>query len=661
MSTLLRVGRIRPVTATVVALPRVTGVGGRPVAGPGTGATTESRTTPQSVTVTVAARSGHGRRRAEPPRKRRRRGSGLRLALANLVGIVLVMVLTVYGAVSLREPPLDGSATTSTQDTAADAVPADPNCHKAPLPPGYAVADGVPYREGGLTGKAYNPQTITIIVNATLADSRSSVPDRVCLARWLTQSLLSGSRRIGFTAADGKPLFALTFPYPFEFSANPSLPALRPGWLSGLAQGSVLGVLTSMFDLTQDKRYLDQAREVFNSFLLPADQGGFVTTAGGLTYLQEYPTSVPSYVLNGHNEALGAVLMWARRTGDPRAVDLAQRATTALHTTTALEEVPFPTGLASSYDLLRGYPAAPLRVASTGWLTLTSAALVDAAGHPVGPLVLPVAAPADPGPNLLVNGTFTDWTGTTPQGWRPSLTQSGTIGHGQDGGVALTSTGPGEVELLQEVPASSVQAGRPYTASWQAAVHSREGTASSSGRVVLRARCGATVTELAAADVRGTGQVTESITGTPNAGCALQVLLAKADPVDRPVTIEYRDVAVRLSEPVGAAVPPSYPMSVLQVPRLFARVTFTGSGTLQGYTGGRWITVGSLDGGRGSATVEIPAFLQGRNVNLRYHDSHVRELAVLFTLTGDPALRERALSWLRYAPSAEDVRPSLAG
>jgi hypothetical protein len=110
-------------------------------------------------------------------------------------------------------------------------------------------------------------------------------------------------------------------------------------------------------------------------------------------------------------------------------------------------------------------------------------------------------------------------------------------------------------------------------------------------------------------------------------------------------------------------VSPSYPLSVLAVPTVAASVTYTGAGRLQARTGGRWVDVAALPPSGPlprTERVPIPAHLQGRNVNLRYHDDHVELLDRLYRATGDAALRDVAVSWLRYAPSAEGHRASLA-
>jgi hypothetical protein len=590
--------------------------------------------------------------------RRGRRGRG-RLARMAAVATACCAVLSLLSVVA-AEPGAPGAALVRPPGAAAGDVAAT-GCAGARIPPGFTVAQGYPYRRGAVSGTSFNPQTVAIFAGLVLSGSTPRDVEQTCLARWAVSGLLARARSIDFTSADGRPLTALTFPYPFDFSASSRLPPMRAGWISGLAQGSILCLMSAMYDRTGDRIFREHAEATFNSFLLPPSAGGFVTTVGGLTYLQEYPTSVPSYVLNGHLEATLCLLQWARRSDDPAVADLLRRSLAALRTTLPLGEVRLPTGTVSSYDLLRGYPAAELRVTSPRALAVHASAVTDGAGAARAPLHLAVAAPGRGAPNLLENGGLTAWNGSRPRGWEVSGPTLGTVGPGPVPGTArLTSEGRGTPILYQDVPASAVSGGQRYTASWKALVPHVPGTPSAAGRVALQATCGKKIKELAAADVRSHVWATESIEGQAVAGCGLRLMLYKADPASLRATIDYGAAQLRLSEPVGAATRPSYPLSVVEVPRVFVTVTYSGAGELQGRLNGRWVTIGALPAGRHrTASVEIPDHLQGRNVNLRYHNNHIDELDRLYALSGEHHLRLRALAWMRTAPALEGHRNSL--
>jgi hypothetical protein len=178
------------------------------------------------------------------------------------------------------------------------------------------------------------------------------------------------------------------------------------------------------------------------------------------------------------------------------------------------------------------------------------------------------------------------------------------------------------------------------------------------GDVVLQAVCGRRATNVAVSDVRAPVRAQERISGQVPAGCTPRLKLYQSDG-GAPSDVTYSDVGVRVSDPVGSAWAPRYPISVVDVPTVALRVSYTGSGWLQAWWRGQWTTLGYLSPAGRTATVAIPASMQGRTVNLRYHDSHVFELTRLYERTGDTVLRDRALAWLPYAPANESLRSRL--
>jgi hypothetical protein len=533
------------------------------------------------------------------------------------------------------------------------------SCPGAPLPAGYGVEGSIPYSTHTPTGTGYNPQGIVLFMRATWTNELASEQDRRCLLTWAAAALDAGSRTQTFTDDDGKRRVARLYPYPYTFSANPSMPDLTAYWVSGLAQGSVLTAMSRLYQDTHDATYLGIAEETFNSFLLPMRSGGFVTDHNGLTYLQEYVTRVPSYVLNGHNESVAALIEWARLSGDPEALKLARRTLASLHATIRLEEISFPTGVATSYDLLRGWPASQLRVVPLTALTVHAARIVEPDGTDLGAATLAVQKASGQGPELLTNAAFTAWSAGGPTGWA-------VIGSAAHGGVEpgtdprsvrIRSDGAGHVVVQQTLP--KVTRTTRLTVSWTAQLARTVGVDSTPGDVVLQAVCGLTTTTVAAADVRSPIRAQEGISGEIPSGCLPRVKLYQADGA-APSDVTYADVSLRVSDPIGTAQAPAYPMSVLDVPDVSIRLAYSGSGWLQGWWHGRWTTVGFLGGGsHRTATVAVPAYMQGRTVNLRYHNAHVAELTQLYEATGDTVLRDRALAWLPYAPAMERYRARL--
>jgi heparosan-N-sulfate-glucuronate 5-epimerase len=79
---------------------------------------------------------------------------------------------------------------------------------------------------------------------------------------------------------------------------------LKAPWLSCMAQGEGISVLTRAYRLTSAERYLDQARQAARTFTIPVGAGGVRSRLGNDDFLEEYPTSNPAHVLNGFLYAL---------------------------------------------------------------------------------------------------------------------------------------------------------------------------------------------------------------------------------------------------------------------------------------------------------------------------------------------------------------------
>jgi len=102
----------------------------------------------------------------------------------------------------------------------------------------------------------------------------------------------------------------------FEFP----LYALQPPWVSAMAQGQGISVLLRAFQLTGDVRYMDAATRAFGAFNHDIEEGGVASRAGGEIWLEEYPTTPPTHVLNGFIYGMFGILDYRRAT----ASDVAQ-------------------------------------------------------------------------------------------------------------------------------------------------------------------------------------------------------------------------------------------------------------------------------------------------------------------------------------------------
>lgn len=534
-------------------------------------------------------------------------------------------------------------------------------CGGAALPSGYAIDDGRPHQLKVNYGDPtlYNPQSISLFLELALLDTRNSSVQQTCLATFAGNALMAGSAEV--TLADGSGT-ALKFPYPFAFSANPSTPTLQPGWISGLAQSSAMEALAELYDRTQDAAWLTDATKAFNSFRLQPSEGGFVTHEGGRTYFQEYPTTPPSYVLNGMNETVVELDRWFARTADPLASQLRDEGASSVAALLPLHDAPITMGVASTYDLLRGYKAAPLRITSSGAFSVRAAAILDGSGHQLSRLSLPVGSPPVRRPNLLANSTMSSWSSGWPVSWSVHrLSAPGSVSRVASGGqtwLRLTTSGKESDEVGQDVPVSKIAPNSWYRVSWRARDTVPTGKQGASGSVVVTALCPDGAHELGGNwAVRGPQWSWFDLAfKTPNARCAVRVVLSENEYYNPGTSIDVDDVTLSISDYATPSVVPVYPLSVIAEPTLEIGINYTGSGALQAWLEGRWKTLATLPSATARfTTVSVPVWAQGRDIHLGYHENHVFEMWTLYKHKALTPFRTYFYRWVPLSPKHHDL------
>lgn len=536
--------------------------------------------------------------------------------------------------------------------------PAPASCSGAPLPTGFAITNGKPHatKTPYSPTTLYNPQNISNFIKSALVDIRTTEAQKVCLATLGGDTLLAGAQ----TRPTPSGSTALWFPYMFEFSANPSVPALKPGWISGLAQGGAIGALSALYDRTKNAKWLDAATRTFESYTVPLSAGGFVNEVRGALWFEEYPTSPPTTVLNGHLEAMIALDLWQRRTHDPRAIDLFRRAVRDVRTILPDERVPVSQGTMSTYDQLRGFEAAPLRVATGSNLVVHSAQQELPTGP--RPLGFAVQGPASDGPNLVTNPGFSTWADGVPSAWTLTLgTRSGVSNAG--GSVGLRSSGTGWQSLGQTVEASRLTPGTTYRLSWRGRTAYPAGQSATSGRVVAVAHCSGTKVTIGESNVTRSRAFSQfdMLVKMPSGSCSMQILLYQADWQVTNTTVFFDDVSLTRMQPTAGARTVVWPLSVQAARTSPVSLTTTGTGELQAYEQGRWWTVSKLSSTTPrTVTVAVPERFTGRNLHYGYHELHVEELVALYRRTADPVFLEYAQAFRPLAPSRESLFTNLS-
>ncbi len=135
---------------------------------------------------------------------------------------------------------------------------------------------------------------------------------------------------------------------------------LDPPWLSAMAQGEGASLLTRLHLQTGEERYAEAALRALKTMELPVAAGGTLAEFEGQPFLEEYPTEIPSCVLNGTIFAIWGLHDVGRGLGDAAAMDSFERTTTALAALISR----FDAGYWSRYDL---YPHLKPNIASPAY------------------------------------------------------------------------------------------------------------------------------------------------------------------------------------------------------------------------------------------------------------------------------------------------------
>lgn len=90
----------------------------------------------------------------------------------------------------------------------------------------------------------------------------------------------------------------------WEHTYDNQLYNLKKPWLSALAQGQALSVLARAYLEMNKSIYLETGIKALKAFFVPVADGGLIARLSGGDFFEEYPSEVPSFVLNGFIFAL---------------------------------------------------------------------------------------------------------------------------------------------------------------------------------------------------------------------------------------------------------------------------------------------------------------------------------------------------------------------
>jgi hypothetical protein len=198
----------------------------------------------------------------------------------------------------------------------------------------------------GVQRKVYNPLTVAsggLMYYADYLkdkDKEQSKDKFISSADWLVKS------------ANNKGEYSLwEYEYPWKFYGW-----ISPPYSSALAQAKGLQVLTLVYELTGNEKYLDAAKKIIRSFFVDYDEGGFVTYEGIgnnslFLHILAKPGFQKTYVLNGHTQSLLSIWSYYEKTKDPLAKTIFDKGINYLKENL----VKYDTGYWSNYDLMENW------------------------------------------------------------------------------------------------------------------------------------------------------------------------------------------------------------------------------------------------------------------------------------------------------------------
>merc|ERR1712098_44229 len=94
------------------------------------------------------------------------------------------------------------------------------------------------------------------------------------------------------------------WPTPIVFNKDrkkyPQAAEIEPGWFGAMCQGQAISVLVRAFISTKDETYLNAAEDAVALFNISSSEGGVKAVfMDRYVWYEEYPTSPPSFILNG--------------------------------------------------------------------------------------------------------------------------------------------------------------------------------------------------------------------------------------------------------------------------------------------------------------------------------------------------------------------------
>lgn len=96
--------------------------------------------------------------------------------------------------------------------------------------------------------------------------------------------------------------------YGYINNVDKDIYSLKKPWLSSLAQAQVMSVLSRVYSVCPNEEYKVVCNKLLNSFEIKVKDKGVLANLNGGAFYEEYPSEIPSFVLNGFIFSLWGLL-----------------------------------------------------------------------------------------------------------------------------------------------------------------------------------------------------------------------------------------------------------------------------------------------------------------------------------------------------------------
>jgi len=126
----------------------------------------------------------------------------------------------------------------------------------------------------------------------------------------------------------------------FYYEPGSGLTPFSTRFFSALTQARYLDVFVRLHKKLQDPWLLESAEKIFKALLIPVTDGGILLRNKWGVFLEEYPTEVPTYVLNGWITTVSEIFRYGYSVQNKEAIELAKESTRTLADLLPLYDMP---------------------------------------------------------------------------------------------------------------------------------------------------------------------------------------------------------------------------------------------------------------------------------------------------------------------------------